>query len=47
VLWTPENGLSEVAIADDIEIKLIGSLHHTDGDIATAAAQQIETVAVG
>ncbi len=31
------------AIADDIEIKLLSSLHHTDGDIATAAAKHIES----
>jgi osmotically-inducible protein OsmY len=30
------------AIADDIEVKLPGSLHRTDGDIATAATSQIE-----
>lgn len=30
------------AIADDIEVKLPFSLHRTDGEIATAAANQIE-----
>lgn len=30
-----------MAIADDIKIQLMGSEHHTDTDIATAAAQQI------
>ncbi len=30
------------AIADDIEVKLPGSLHRTDGDIAAAAASQID-----
>ncbi|AFY92413.1 BON domain-containing protein [Chamaesiphon minutus] len=31
-----------IAIADDIEVKLAGSLQRTDGDIATAAAHQID-----
>ncbi len=30
------------AIADDIEIQLPDSIHHTDGDIATAAVNQID-----
>jgi BON domain len=30
------------AIADDIEVKLPSSLQHNDGDIATAAAHQID-----
>ncbi len=30
------------AIADDIEVNLPGSLHRTDGDIAAAAASQID-----
>ncbi len=30
------------AIADDIEVKLLGSLHRTDGDIAAAAQHYIE-----
>jgi osmotically-inducible protein OsmY len=30
------------AIADDIEVRLPGSLHHTDGDIAAAAAHHIK-----
>lgn len=38
------------AIADDIEVKLPGSQHRTDGDIAAAAASQIDwstTIPVG
>lgn len=31
-----------LAIADDIEVKLPSSLQHNDGDIATAAAHQID-----
>jgi osmotically-inducible protein OsmY len=30
------------AIADDIEVRLTSSTHHSDGDIAAAAASQIE-----
>lgn len=38
------------AIADDIEVKLLGSRHRTDGDIAAAAAHHIDwftTIPVG
>ena len=31
------------AIADDIEVRLPGSIHHTDGDIAGSAVHQIES----
>jgi osmotically-inducible protein OsmY len=33
------------AIADDIEVRLPDSIHHSDGDIAAAAASQIEWAA--
>ena len=38
------------AIADDIEVRLLGSLHRTDGDIAAAVAHHIDwftTIPVG
>ncbi len=34
------------AIADDIEVNLPSSMHRTDGDIATAAANQIASCAI-
>ncbi|AFZ01373.1 BON domain-containing protein [Calothrix sp. PCC 6303] len=34
------------AIADDIEVKLPSSMHRTDGDIATAAANQIASCTI-